>query len=122
MVEAGGPLIVRVKSRIAAAAHGTRAVVRPAGRGVVGHPSEATRSWATTVAAPGDDGGPPGEIAGRVCVLRKSLEAIRLPRQKSAGTSGFSPFSIRPAPTLIPDRNAGLPELFAPTLPRNLYN
>ena len=32
----------------------------------------AVRSWATTVAAPGDDGGPSGDIAGRVCVLRKS--------------------------------------------------
>ena len=42
----------------------------------------AARSWATTVAAAGDDGGPPGEIAGRVCVLRKSAEATRLAHQK----------------------------------------
>ena len=39
VVEAGGRLIVRVKYGVAAAAHGSRAAVRPAGRGVVGHAS-----------------------------------------------------------------------------------
>ena len=42
----------------------------------------AVSSWATTVTTPGDDGGPAREVAGRVCVLRKSAEAIRLAHQK----------------------------------------
>ena len=43
------------------------------------------RSWATRVVVPGDDGGPAGEIAGRVCVLRKSREAIRLAQEQIRG-------------------------------------
>ena len=42
----------------------------------------AVRSRATTVAVPGDDNGPAGAVAGRVCVLRKSAEAIRPAHEK----------------------------------------
>ena len=82
VVDAGGRLIVRVNT-------GSLPLCTAAGRpfdllaavSSVTRPA-AGRSWATTVAAPGDDGGPAGEIAGRVCVLRKSAEAIRLAHQK----------------------------------------
>ena len=43
------------------------------------------RSWATTVVVPGADGGPAGGISGRVCVLRKSREAIRSPQEQIRG-------------------------------------
>ena len=57
----------------------------------------AARSWATTVAAAGDDGGPPGEIAGRVCVLRKSAEAIRLAHQKIRRDAARKGNQVQPA-------------------------
>ena len=82
VVDAGGRLIVRVNT-------GSLPLCTATGRpfdllAAVGSVTRAgaVRSWATTVAAPSDDGGPAGEIAGRVCVLRKSAEAIRLAHQK----------------------------------------
>ena len=42
----------------------------------------AVRSWATRVVAACDDGDAAGEVAGRICVLRKSAEAIRVGHEK----------------------------------------
>ena len=86
VVEAGGRLIVRVNT-------GSLPLHTAAGRpfdllaavSSVRRPG-AARSWATTVAAAGDDGGPPGEIAGRVCVLRKPPRRSAWRTRKSAGT------------------------------------
>lgn len=40
------------------------------------------RSWATPVVVPADDGGLGGGIAGRVCVLRKSQEALSMAQEQ----------------------------------------
>ena len=97
VVEAGGRLIVRVNT-------GSLPLHTAAGRpfdllaavSSVRRPG-AARSWATTVAAAGDDGGPPGEIAGRVCVLRKSAEAIRLAHQKIRRDAARKGNQVQPA-------------------------
>ena len=85
VADAGGRLIVPVDTR------------SPLLRTVTGQPfdlpAEVTsvtragdvRSWATTVVVPADDGGPAGEIAGRVCVLRKSREALRMAQEQVRG-------------------------------------
>ena len=82
VVDAGGRLIVRRVNTGSLPLH--TAAGRPfdllAAVSSVTRPG-AARSWATTVVAADEDGGPPGEIAGRVCVLRKSAEAIRLAHQ-----------------------------------------
>ena len=83
VVDAGGRLIVRVNT-------GSLPLCTAAGRrfdlltavGSVTRPGT-VRSWATTVETPGDGGGPARAIAGRVCVLRKSAEAIRLAHRKA---------------------------------------
>ena len=97
VVDAGGRLIVRVNT-------GSLPLCTAAGRpfdllaavSSVTRPA-AGRSWATTVAAPGDDGGPAGEIAGRVCVLRKSAEAIRLAHQKVRRDAARKGNQVQPA-------------------------
>ena len=97
VVEAGGRLIVRVNT-------GSLPLHTAAGRpfdllaavSSVTRPG-AARAWATTVAAAGDDGGPPGEIAGRVCVLRKSAEAIRLAQQKIRRDAARKGTQVQPA-------------------------
>ena len=48
-------------------------------------------------AAAGEDGGPAGEIAGRVCVLRKSAEAIRLAHQKIRRDAARKGNHVQPA-------------------------
>ena len=82
VVDAGGRLIVRVNTAalplftasacpfdlLAAVTSVTRA-------GAVG-------SWATRVVVAAGDGGPTDAVEGRVCVLRKSAEAIRMAHQK----------------------------------------
>ena len=80
-----------------------RCARRPGGRstclrrwGRVTRPG-AVRSWAITVAVPGDDGGPAGKIAGRVCVLRKSAEAIRLAHQKVRRDAARKGNQVQPA-------------------------
>ena len=55
------------------------------------------RSWATTVVVPGDDGGPAGEVAGRVCVLRKSREAIRLAQEQVRGDPAHEGHQVQPS-------------------------
>ena len=49
------------------------------------------------VAAPGDDRGPACEVAGRVCVLRKSAEAIRLAHQKIRRDAARKGNQVQPA-------------------------
>ena len=97
VVEAGGRLIVRVNT-------GSLPLHTAAGRpfDLLAAVSSVTRpvtarSWATTVVAAGDDGGPPGEIAGRVCVLRKSAEAIRLAHQKIRRDAARKGNQVQPA-------------------------
>ena len=97
VVDAGGRLIVRVNT-------GSLPLCTTAGRpfdllaavGSVTRPG-AVRSWAITVAVPGDDGGPAGKIAGRVCVLRKSAEAIRLAHQKVRRDAARKGNQVQPA-------------------------
>ena len=55
------------------------------------------RSWATTVVVPAGDGGPAGEIAGRVCVLRKSPDAIRLAQEQIRGNLAREGNQVQPA-------------------------
>ena len=55
----------------------------------------AVRSWATTVAA-ADDGGPTGAVAGRVCVLRRSDEAIRLAHERIHWDAARSGSRVQP--------------------------
>ena len=102
VVEAGGRLIVRVNTE-SLPLH--TAAGRPfdllAAVSSVTRPG-AARSWATTVAAAGDDGGPPGEIAGRVCVLRKSAEAIRLAQQKIRRDAARKRTQVQPATLRLP--------------------
>ena len=52
---------------------------------------------ATTVVVPGDDGGPPDEIAGRFCVRRKSPEAIRLAQEQVRGDPAREGNQVQPA-------------------------
>ena len=97
VVDAGGRLIVRVNT-------GSLPLCTTAGRpfdllaavGSVTRPG-AVRSWAITVAVPRDDGGPAGKIAGRVCVLRKSAEAIRLAHQKVRRDAARKGNQVQPA-------------------------
>ena len=84
VVDAGGRLIVRVNT---AALPLFTASGRPfdllAAVASVTRPG-AVRSWATRVVDAGGDGGATGAVAGRVCVLRKSAEAIRLAHPKNS--------------------------------------
>ena len=57
----------------------------------------AVRSWATTVATPAAEGRPAGNVAGRVCVLRKSAEAIRLAHQKIRRDAARKGNQVQPA-------------------------
>ena len=57
----------------------------------------AVRSWATRVVAARDDGDPAGEVAGRVCVLRKSAEAIRLAHEKIRRDAARKGNQVQPA-------------------------
>ena len=57
----------------------------------------AVRSWATTVAVPGDDGGPPCENEGRVWALRKSPEAIRQAHEQVRGDAAPEGNQVQPA-------------------------
>ena len=57
----------------------------------------AFRSWATAVVVPGDDGGPAGEIAGRVWVLRKSPEAIRVAHEQVREDAAREGNQVQPA-------------------------
>lgn len=84
VAEAGGRLIVRLDTGAGAlplrTAGGTTFDLSAAVSSVT-RPG-AVRSWATTLVPAGDDGGPLGAVAGRVCVLRKSAEATRLAHRK----------------------------------------
>ena len=97
VVDAGGWLIVRVNT---ASLPLYTASGRPfdllAAVTSVTRPG-AVRSWATRVVAARDDGGPPGEVAGRVCVLRKSAEAIRLAHQKIHRDAARKGHQVQPA-------------------------
>ena len=97
VADAGGRLIVRVNT-------GSLPLCTAAGRpfdllaavSSVTRPG-AVRSWATTVATPATDGRPAGEVAGRVCVLRKSAEAIRLAHQKIRRDAARKGNQVQPA-------------------------
>ena len=97
VADAGGRLIVRVNT-------GSLPLCTAAGRpfdllaavSSLTRPG-AVRSWATTVATPAADGGPAGEVAGRVCVLRKSAEAIRLAHQKIRRDAARKGNQVQPA-------------------------
>ena len=97
VVDAGGRLIVRVNT-------GSLPLCTASGRpfdllaaaSSVTRPG-AVRSWATTVAVPEGDGGPAGEIVGRVCVLRKSAEAIRLAHKKIRRAASRKGKQVQPA-------------------------
>ena len=97
VVDAGGRLIVRVNT-------GSLPLYTAAGRpfDLLAAVSSVTRagavrSWATTVAVPGDDNGPAGEVAGRVCVLRESAEAIRLAHEKIRRDAARKGNQVQPA-------------------------
>ena len=97
VAEAGGRLIVRVNTGalpLRTAGGGTFDLL--AAVSSVRRPG-AVRSWTTTVVAAGDDGGPAGEVAGRVCVLRKSAEAIRLAHQKVHRDAARKGSQVQPA-------------------------
>ena len=97
VVDAGGRLIVRVNT---AALPLFTASGRPfdllAAVTSVTRPG-AVRSWATRVVAAGGGGGPTGAVAGRVCVLRKSAEAIRLAHQKIRRDAARRGHAVQPA-------------------------
>ena len=57
----------------------------------------AVRSWATNVVVPGEDGGPADGIAGRVCVRRKSREAIRLAQEQICGNPAHEGNQAQPS-------------------------
>ena len=57
--------------------------------------------WATKVVAPGDDDGPAGEIEGRICVLRKSPEGVRLAHEQVRGDAPAEYVSVF---TTFPDQ------------------
>ena len=75
---------------------------------------DAVRSWAVAVAVPDDDGGPQRNIAGRVWVLRKSLEAIRQAHDQVRRDAALKGSEVQPATlrfteheivfTTLPDR------------------
>ena len=97
VAEAGGRLIVRVDAGALplCTAGGTTFDLLAAVSSVT-RPGVA-RSWATTVVAAGDDGGPTGAVAGRVCVLRKSAEAIRLAHRKIHRDAARTGSRVQPA-------------------------
>ena len=97
VADAGGRLIVRVNTgSLPLCTAGGRPFDLLAAVTSVTRPG-AVRSWATTVAAPGDNGGPSGDIAGRVCVLRKSAEAVRLAHQKVRRDAARKGHQVQPA-------------------------
>ena len=55
------------------------------------------RSGTTTVVVPGDDGGPAGGTTGRVCVLRKSRDAIRLAQEQVRGDPSHEGHQVQPS-------------------------
>ena len=57
----------------------------------------AFRSWATAVVVPGDDGGPAGEIAGRVWALRRSPEAIHRAHERIREDAARDGTQVQPA-------------------------
>ena len=97
VADAGGRLIVRVNTgSLPLCTAGGRPFDLLAAVSSVTRPG-AVSSWATMVAAPGDDRGPACEVAGRVCVLRKSAEAIRLAHQKIRRDAARKGNQVQPA-------------------------
>ena len=97
VADAGGRLIVRVAPGappLSTAGGGTFDLL--AAVSSVARPG-AVRAWATRVVAAGVDGGPTGEVAGRVCVLRKSAEAIRLAHQQIHRDAARTGSRVQPA-------------------------
>ncbi len=97
VADAGGRLIVRVNTgSLPLCTAGGRPFDLLAAVSSVTRPG-AVSSWATMVAAPGDDRGPACDVAGRVCVLRKSAEAIRLAHQKIRRDAARKGNQVQPA-------------------------
>ena len=97
VADAGGRLIVRVNTgSLPLCTAGGRPFDLLAAVSSVTRPG-AVSSWATMVAAPGDDRRPACEVAGRVCVLRKSAEAIRLAHQKIRRDAARKGNQVQPA-------------------------
>ena len=97
VADAGGRLIVRVNTgSLPLCTAGGRPFDLLAAVSSVTRPG-AVSSWATMVAAPGDDRGPACEVVGRVCVLRKSAEAIRLAHQKIRRDAARKGNQVQPA-------------------------
>ena len=97
VADAGGRLIVSVNTgSLPLCTAGGRPFDLLAAVSSVTRPG-AVRSWATTVETPAAEGRPAGNVAGRVCVLRKSAEAIRLAHQKIRRDAARKGNHVQPA-------------------------